>query len=720
MTSEELLQRATECHLAGDLSAARELYQRLLDVEPLRAVASFRLGVLELQAQAPDQALPWIEAAIAADPGDGRFHLGRGQALAALGRWQEAMTSHEEAVRLRPEDPDALGGLGALLLRKNSLSAAEELLRAALDRAPRAALHRINLGIVLCRQRRFADAEGLLRTVLGQDAHQVEAAYNLGIALQGLGRAREAAEHYRFVLASHPDRADALINLGNALQELAEFTAAGTAYEAALRVAPDSTIALNNLGCLLRLLGHLDEAEALLRRGVALEPDHATLRANLGNVLKDGGQIEAAISCFREALRLDPADAATHGNLAYSLSFYEEDPRAILAESVRWSQRFAEPLQLPHRDYRNSREPDRRLRVGYVSPDFRDHCQALFTLPLLSHHDRAAFEIFAYASVERPDTLTRRIAAQVDVWRDVRTLDDAALANRIREDGIDILIDLTMHMANGRPLVFARQPAPIQIAWLAYPGTTGSSALDYRLTDPRLDPLDGEAHYTERSAWLPDAFWVYDPLTHQPEVGPLPALTQGYVTFGCLNNPCKVTDRSLALWARALHALPRSRLVLLAALGSARTRLLERLNSLGIDAARVGFVPYQPRALYLNAYREIDLGLDSLPYNGHTTSLDAFWMGVPVVSRVGTTCVGRGGLSQLYQLDLLELAATSDDAFIDAVTALASDLPRLAALRGSLRARLERSPLMDAERFTRNLETFYRRAWQEYCARHGA
>jgi predicted O-linked N-acetylglucosamine transferase (SPINDLY family) len=317
--------------------------------------------------------------------------------------------------------------------------------------------------------------------------------------------------------------------------------------------------------------------------------------------------------------------------------------------------------------------------------------------------------------VERPDGHTHRIAGLADVWRDVRMLDDEALAGVVRDDRIDILVDLTMHMASGRPLLFARKPAPIAIAWLAYPGTTGSGAIDYRFTDPRLDPDGFEDQYSERSIRLPDSFWCYDPLADQPEVNALPALERGHLTFGCLNNPCKVTESTLHLWGGVMRALPDSRLRLLAPPGRARCRLLQRLAAHGIAAERISFVGFRPRADYLRCYHDIDIGLDTFPYNGHTTSLDSLWMGVPTITRVGETCVGRGGLSQLFQLGLVELAAAGDAAFTAAAARLAADLPGLAELRQALRARLERSPLMDAGRFARNIEAAYRGVWRDYC-----
>ena len=292
---------------------------------------------------------------------------------------------------------------------------------------------------------------------------------------------------------------------------------------------------------------------------------------------------------------------------------------------------------------------------------------------------------------------------------------------KILVHGFDlILVDLNMHMANGRPLLFARKPAPVQIAWLAYPGTTGIAAIDYRLSDPRLDPRGFERHYSERTLRLPDTFWCYDPRGGQPQnddldVNELPCLGKGHVTLGCFNNPCKLTDRTLALWSGVMRAIPDARLKLLSPAGRQRERLLTRLAAQGIEAGRLRFAEFRPREEYLRSYHDVDFGLDTLPYNGHTTSLDALWMGVPIVTRLGETCVGRAGLSQLFHLDLLDLVADSDSAFVAIAAALAADVDRLQGLRRSLRGAMRRSPLMDAARFAHHLEHAYQSAWRAHC-----
>jgi predicted O-linked N-acetylglucosamine transferase (SPINDLY family) len=289
-------------------------------------------------------------------------------------------------------------------------------------------------------------------------------------------------------------------------------------------------------------------------------------------------------------------------------------------------------------------------------------------------------------------------------------------AQLVRDDQIDVLVDLTMHMNRHHLTLFARKPAPVQVCWLAYPGTTGLSAIDYRLTDPHLDPPGlFERFYAEESIRLPDTFWCYDPLTSEPAVNGLPALDNGYVTFGSLNNFCKVNDTTLKLWASVMKAVDRSRLVMLADEGSHRQRALDVFEQQGIAPERVTFFARHPRHQYLALYHGIDLGLDTLPYNGHTTSLDAYWMGVPVVTLVGSTVVGRAGLSQLTNLGLRDLVAETPDQYVAIASKLARDLDRLGPLRQTLRATMQSSPLMDAQRFTRGIEQAYRTMWQRWC-----
>ncbi len=375
-----------------------------------------------------------------------------------------------------------------------------------------------------------------------------------------------------------------------------------------------------------------------------------------------------------------------------------------------------QPLAKFIQPHGNDRQPERRLRVGYVSGDFREHVVGRNLLPLFQEHDHKQFEVFCYSDVFRPDEFTSRFQDTADVWRNIRDLTDEQLAALVREDGIDILVDLELHTDLNRLLAFARKPAPVQVTFAGYPGTTGLTAMDYRLTDHYLDPPGhDDTCYSEQSIRIGASFWCYAPITAEPPVNSLPALENGFVTFGCLNNPCKVNAGVIELSSGVLKAVDRSRLVMLAPEGTGRRHVLTLLHEHGIAADRVTFVGSRPHQQYLEVYHGIDIGLDTLPYNGHTTSLDSLWMGVPVVTLVGDTVVGRAGYCQLQNLGMPELIAKTPDQFIQIAVDLAGDLPRLQALRGDLRDRMRISPLMDAKRFARNIEDAYREMWKRWC-----
>jgi protein O-GlcNAc transferase len=699
--------------MGGQHAQAAEVFHGLLAEDGASAKWWFALAAaLQAQGVLNEAADAWRKASHY-DPHSADASNNLGNCLRLLGDDDGAQAAYRHALAVQPGDANALTNLGTLLQAQGRYDEALGLLRAALSAAPDAPAAMVNLGVLLILLGRPDEAADVLARAVARDPEFAQAAYNYGNALQALGRLHDAQAQYRRALALDPSHAEAANNLGNVCRDLGDPRAALDAFETAIRVRPDLVDAYSNAANLMRTLGRLDDAHALLRRALELDPAHSAALNNLGNVLKDCGDLDEGIACFRRAMASDPGNLVAHSNLVYALSFESFDPGAILEAARGWAAQYAAPVTRMPEPAAIEASGERRLRIGYVSADFREHCQALFMMPLFAHHDRTRFEIHAYSSVARPDATTARLAACVQAWHDVRTLDDAALAAKIRADGIDVLVDLTMHMGNGRPLLFARKPAPVQVAWLAYPGTTGIGAIDWRFTDPYLDPPAHDAHYSERSWRLPHTFWCYDPLATEPEVNPLPAASAGQITFGSLNNPCKLTPATLKLWAPVFARLPSARLVLMAPEGEARRRIGARLAHAGIDPERVSFVPFRARDAYLRGYHEIDIGLDSVPYNGHTTSLDALWMGVPVVTRVGPTVAGRAGLSQLVNLGLEVLAADSDEAFAATAVDLASDLSRLAALRAGLRARMERSALMDGERFARDIEAAYEAMWEQ-------
>jgi len=565
---------------------------------------------------------------------------------------------------------------------------------------------------------RLVEAEAIYRQILAAEPRHAGALHLLGVVAHQLGRNDVAVDSIRQAIALAPAIPDFHSNLGEAYRATGQLDQAIAAYRKAIALKPNYPEAHYNLGNALSDKRQADEAIASYRQAIALKPELPEAHNNLGVALKDKGQLDEAIAAYRQAIALKPDYPESHSNLAYALHFHPGfDTRAIAREHRCWNQQHAEPLRQFIQPHPNDRTPERRLRIGYVSPDFREHVVGYNMLPLFACHDHDQFEIFCYAQVARPDAFTDRFRASADHWRSTVGLTDEQFATEIRRDQIDILVDLTLHMAHNRLLVFARKPAPVQVTFAGYPGSTGLSTIDYRLSDPYLDPADmDESIYSEQTVRLPHSFWCYDPLDGGDlPVNALPAQANGFITFGCLNNFCKINDAVLRLWARVLHTVPSSRLLLLAPEGSHRQHTLDVLGQQGVARERVAFVCQQPRRKYLELYQRIDLGLDTLPYNGHTTSLDSFWMGVPVVTLVGQTIVGRAGLSQLMNLKLPELIAQTPEQFVQVAAALAKDLPRLTELRSTLRQRMERSPLMDAPRFARNIEAAYREMWRQWC-----
>jgi len=465
--------------------------------------------------------------------------------------------------------------------------------------------------------------------------------------------------------------------------------------------------------------GDMDEALAVCRQNVQIHPTEAKAYNSLGSVFLECGRLDDALASFDKAAGLEPSNAVALGNRVFTIMFHPAyDSARILHELKQWERQFAP--EIPGGTHPNDRSPQRRLRIGYVSADLRDHVVGRNVLPLFQRHDRAKFQLFCYSNGSPPDRFNQQFRALADGWREVAAWPDDKLAAQIRADRIEILVDLSLHLGGSRLAVFAHKPAPVQVTFGGYPGTTGLAAMDYRLTDPYLDPPGAsDDAYTERSVRLPHSFWCYDPaamgVADAPEPGPPPAVAAGRITFGCLNNFRKINDRVLELWAQVLKQAITSRILLLAPRGSHRAALVDRLRQWGVLPERVGFIDRGSRAQYLDSYRSIDIALDTVPYNGHTTSLDALWMGVPVVTLIGQTVAGRAGYSQTTNLGLPDLAARTDEQFTAIALALANDLPRLAELRGSLRRRMRASPLCDGAGWTAGIEAAYRQMWQQWC-----
>ena len=592
---------------------------------------------------------------------------------------------------------------------------AESLCRRGLREAP----HDVNLlqlaGVACYLGGKVDDAMKFLRRAAMLEPRSAAIQSNLGLVTRGHGDLERAIQHYRKAVELDPQCGDYLSNLGDALRASGKLEEAAGFCERAVKVNP-SGAGLNNLGTVLQEQGRLQEAISTFRRAVALEPTLATAWSNFAGALEAAGRIDEASEAHRQAIHHNPKETAINDALIYSAS---ATPEEIFAEHQRWARQYAKPLAHLIPRHENAPTPDRRLRIGYISPDFSEHAIMYYLEPILEHRDREGFEVFLYSSRDRADDVTRRYQSLCDQWREIAKFSDEEIAAQIVADRIDILVDLATHTAGNRLLVFARKPAPVQVTYLGYAGTTGLETMDWRITDRFVDPPGvTEALHTEKLFRLPSTQWCYRPPPQAPAITPLPASATGRITFGSANKLSKMTPFVMRLWAEVLKRLPESRLFMRAdAFRDAATRKeLERFfGEEGIDASRLAFYPWGSMQEYLEFFNQVDIVLDTFPFNGGTTTCHSLWMGVPVVSLAGRTSVSRVGSSVLRNVGLGELAAETSDEFVEAAVKLAGDKARLETLRSSLRARIEKSPLRDERAFVQQLEDGYRQMWRNWC-----
>lgn len=563
------------------------------------------------------------------------------------------------------------------------------------------------------------EAEQAARHVVSRFPDDAGALHVLGAALHRQQRMDEAIACYRKALQINPATQDARYFLANALRETGADEAAEKEYKRLLDEQPDHLHALNNLSALLTNRGRLRQAAALLDRALELSPESPELLVNIGRASLHAGAVDRAVNAYRQVLDLRPDWASAHSNLLACLNYLPGVPEEVFAAHRLWGERHSGVLQA-YTSWPNLPDPERRLRVAYVSPDLCEHSVARFFQSLLDNHDHSSFEIICYADVLHPDALTTRLRQQSDRWRDCQGWTHQQLAQRVREDGIDILIDLAGHTANNRLQVFASKPAPLQVTWLGYPNTTGIAAMDYRLTDASADPPGTtEVLYTETLVRLPGCFLSYQPSADAPAVGSLPMLSTGRVTFGSFNNLAKITPVVIRVWSEILVALPDARLLLKSrATGDpdVRRRLQDVFAEQGIEAGRLDFHDSVPSFHdHMAVYNQVDIALDTFPYNGTTTTCEAMWMGVPVIALAGDVHAARVGVSLLSAVGMEDYIATDTEGYVALAVQLAHQSERLSAVRQQLRGKLRHATLCDGRRFARDMESALRDMWKTWC-----
>lgn len=706
----------------GRAREALRLYDEAITLAPALERAHLNRGNALLALGDVAAATRAYETAIAHAPASAPAHYNLGNALAQAGRHDSAAAAYGKAIEFDPQFADAEVALGLLHEDRGRPDEAaahyERALRIRPDYAP---VHG-NLGKVRLDQGRFGEAVASYRRALELDPRL--GALHLGLA-QALhaGRQLEAAvASYRTVLGSHPDFAPAHGQLGQALLALGRHDEAAAAFRRVLQLEPRHVDAACLLGNVLAEQGHLSEALAAYRRMLAVDASSALAHNNIGGVLRRLGQLDEAAASYERALQSDPHLLAARSNLLFIRNTLATAPSADLLAQARQFGAAAARAARPATQWDNPREPGRMLRIGLVSGDLRSHPVGYFLVGVLASLVSQAggrIEAAAYHNHASFDEVSARIKASCRLWRPVADLDDAALAQQIRDDRIDILIDLAGHTGHTRVQAFAWKPAPVQLSWLGYLATTGVEAIDYLIADAATLPAEEEPFFTETIWRLPQSYLCFTPPAEVGEVSTLPALAGGTVTFGSFNNLAKVTDDVVALWSRVLAAVPASRLLLKAQQlqqASGREAIAARFARHGIAGDRLQLEGLVARADYLKPFSRLDIALDPFPYPGITTSVECLWMGVPVLTLAGRTFFARQGAGLLTHAGLPEWIAADEDDYVRRAVRHASDLQALADLRARLRSQVRASPLFDAPRFARHFEAALRGMWQRWCA----
>ncbi|OHC76827.1 MAG: hypothetical protein A3G18_03465 [Rhodospirillales bacterium RIFCSPLOWO2_12_FULL_58_28] len=663
-------------HRAGRLQEAEAVYKALLEKDPSNAEALHYLGLIAHQIGRNDLAAELIGKSLAIDDRQAVHHYNFGEVLRALGRVDQAVAAYRRVLEINPQSAEA----------HNSI------------------------GVVLEEQGRGGEAVESYRRSLALNPGYAEAHFNLGNALRGIGCTDEAIASYRLALGINPAYAAAHTNLGVALESQNRIDEAIQSY---LR-APDFANALNNLGVARQKQGRLEEAIASYRRALEIDPAFAEALSNLGSVLGDKGLVSESIACFRRALEIDPSFAAAHSNVIFN-QFY--DPSVDMAgqqdERRRWNERFALPLASRIKPHANSRVPHRRLRIGYVSADFKRHSACQGFAPLIIDHDRSRFDVVCYVGNSATDAMTETLRAAVALWRPVFGMADGDLAEVIRNDGIDILVDLSGHTNGNRLLVFAEKPAPVQVTGIG-DMAPGLSAIDYRITMPAYTRPEEEHLFPEKPIYMRTCFGFAPPAAAPPVVPP-PCLESGAVTFGCLNRFSKVSDDALSLWAGILHDVDGARLLIKYGQmdePAIRRRVIDFFSGEGIAEDRLILLGRTPQPEHLKTYGRVDIALDTFPQGGGMTTLESLWMGVPVVGFADDVKIDSRMIRVFCEpLGLHDWVAAGADEYRQIAVIMAGRTDMLAELRRELRGRV----LDLYSGFVKDMERAYGVIWKRWC-----
>ncbi|MDP6260119.1 MAG: tetratricopeptide repeat protein [Rhodospirillales bacterium] len=639
--------------------------------------------------------------------------LEKGLELHQQGKLDEAAAIYQEVLTADPGNADALHFLGLIAQQRGDLSTAIEQIEAAIAVEPERSTFYFNLGATFSAAGNLTGAAAAYQKASQLKPDWSDALVNLGTILGQLKKYPPAETALRQALELEPQNVSAMIGLTAALEGQGQSAEAEEIGRQTIVLAGSSPEAWTNFGNALNSQEKLSEAEDAFRQALAADAAYSTARYNLGNVLNKQWRKSEALACYRQVIEADPNYLSAWQNMLLNLLYEPEQTEStIFAAHRAWAKQFASAIPA----FPSEKTAGKRLKIGYVSPDFRTHSCAYFLKPLFAAHDRDAFEIYAYANLRQQDETTPWFREQADHWCDIIDVSDTDAAERIREDKIDILVDLAGHSANNRLDIFALKPAPVQISWLGYPSTTGLPEIDYRLTDEVTDPSgDADAYHSERLIRLEGGFHCYQPATTIPDLGPLPALENDYVTFGSFNHTSKITEEVIEIWSQILTRVPESRLLLKGRqLDSeiVQQKIYELFENQSVSAERVTLTGWIARSQNpLALYNSVDICLDTFPYNGTTTSFEALTMGAPVITLRGERHAARVGASILTHLGRSEWIVGTLESYIEKARELAEDLPALQEIRENLRAQLQQSSLANTTEFAAKIEAVY----QEIC-----
>jgi predicted O-linked N-acetylglucosamine transferase (SPINDLY family) len=742
---------------SGRLDAALEHLQTAVRLDPSAAALRSDLGNVLRALDRMQEAEAAYRDAISIDPEFPGAHRNLGDLLRHLGRADDAIESLAKAASLTPDDADAQFMLADMLSQRGRYEEACRGYQAGLSIAPQVAAAHNNLGATLRHLSRRQEALASFESALRLDPEYTEAHVNLADMMESEGSLDKAIEHYRAAASQPAHRIRCQRNLGRLLLAEGRNDEALQCCREVLTLEPESASSHFELGNALMACGHIDEAMERFARATKLDPTDARGHVNLGFALRSGGRFEESARSFRQALKIDPELVEAHNNLGVVLQMqgelepamkaferalmfapselyiqsnyltclnyqHEAVPEKVFEQHRRWAELVQGADWTKSAVDEGQLDSERRLRIGYVSADLRYHSVAFFITPIIERHDREKFEITCYANVATPDAETQRIRELSDHWRDITSMSNAEAADLIRFDGIDILVDLSGHTLGNRLPVFARKPAPVQVTYVGYPNTTGLDTVDYRLTDVMTDPPGwGEHLHSEELIRFDDGFLCFQPLQSCPDIREVAASdrSDGFV-FGSFNELLKVTAPTVIAWCDILERVAGSQLTIKGTTledEGTRQRVRDRFSERGIDPARLRLIGRTATLEeHLELYNGIDVALDTFPYNGTTTTCEALWMGVPVVTQCGRSHASRVGLSLLTQVGLDDLVTDNAEDYVERAVGLADDHGRRRQLRGELRDRMRDSSLMDAERFTRKLEAAYRDMWRRACS----